>query len=62
VKLFIIEPYTIKIFDSNQTLIKSTEETESIIQISVQDLPRGTYYLHFIRNDKVLQKRIIKLK
>lgn len=61
-KLFIIEPYTIKIFDSNQTLIKSTEETESIIQISVQDLPRGTYYLHFIRNDKVLQKRIIKLK
>lgn len=56
------EPYVIKIYNAFLGLVKKVKCDENTKQISVQELPRGTYYIHLLKNDRVLQKKIVWLK
>lgn len=54
-----IESYTIQLWNERQGLMRTIEITESIQQISLQGLPNGMYFVHVIKDGKMLQRKII---
>jgi serine protease len=57
-----VEPYTIKLYNAYSGLVRTVEGSEPTIQIPIQDLPKGTYFIHLIRKEKILQKQIVWVK
>ena len=54
-----IESYTIQLWNEHRGLVRTIEVTESIQQISLQGLPNGMYFVHVVKDGKMLQRKII---
>lgn len=53
------ESYTIQLWNERQGMMRTIEITESIQQISLQGLPNGMYFVHVVKDGKMLQRKII---
>lgn len=58
----IVEPYTIQLWNERYGLVRTIESSESNLQISLQGLPKGMYFLHLIRTGKNTQKKLFWIK
>jgi hypothetical protein len=56
------DSYTIQLWSEYQGLIRTMEITEKKHQISLQELPAGMYFVLVIKDDKVLQRKIMLKK
>lgn len=53
------EPYIIQLWNEHQGLMRTIEISTSIQQISLQGLPNGMYFVHVVKDGKMLQRKII---
>ncbi|MCL2072863.1 MAG: hypothetical protein FWH18_03000 [Marinilabiliaceae bacterium] len=53
--------YTLQLWSDHYGLVKSVSSIQAIVQIPVNDLSSGIYYLHFIIDGQILDKqKVIK--
>ena len=57
-----VEPYSIQLWNERSGLVKTVETDKSTVQIPLQGLPKGMYYVHVIRDKNTLKKQILWIK
>lgn len=58
----IVEPYNIQFWNDESGLVKTIEANVSKVQISLKDLNKGMYFVHIVKDKKVLKKQILWIK
>lgn len=56
------ESYSVELLHEKHGKVKSIESNESIVQIQLQDLPRGLYAIHLKVKGKIIQRKLLQLK
>ena len=56
-----VEPYSIQLWNERSGLVKTLETDKSTVQIPLQGLKKGMYYVHVVR-DKKVKKQIVWIK
>lgn len=53
--------FEIKLMDDKGLVLKSakTEGNKNAINISTEDIPNGTYFLHILNNGKTIKKQVV---
>ena len=52
-------PYRISLWHERSGLVRTVESTESVVQISLQGLPKGMYFVHVQKEGEPVQKQIL---
>jgi len=52
------KPYSVKLFNDRQELVKTAENLKENISLTVADLPRGAYIMHIISEEDISINRI----
>ena len=52
-------PYTIQLWHERNGLVRTVQSTESIVQVSLQGLPKGMYFVHLVREGQVTRKQLL---
>jgi hypothetical protein len=55
------ESYCVELWHEKYGKVKSVESNESIVQIHLQDLPRGLYAIHLKVKNKIIRKKLLQL-
>jgi hypothetical protein len=55
------ESYCVELWHEKYGKVKSVESNESIVQIQLQDLPRGLYAIHLKVKNKTIRKKLLQL-
>lgn len=57
-----VAPYTVQLWHERNGLVRTAASTESVMQISLQDLPKGMYLVHLLRDGQVKQKQLLLVR
>lgn len=57
-----VEPYSIELWNERYGLVHSVVCNESVVNIPLQNLPKGLYFVHLKTKDKPIQKKILRVK
>ena len=57
-----VKPYNIQLWNERSGLIKTVETEKSTVQIPLNGLPKGLYYIHVIRDKNTVKKQILWIK
>ena len=54
-----VAPYTVQLWHERNGLVRTVASTESVVQISLQWLPKGMYFVHLLREGQITQKQLL---
>lgn len=57
-----VEPYSIELWNEYSGLVYSVVCDESVVNIPLQNLPKGLYFVHLKTKDKPTQKKILRVE
>lgn len=57
-----VRPYSIQLWNERAGLVKTVETDKSTVQIPLYGLPKGMYYVHLIKDKKMIKKQILWIK
>ena len=55
-------PYRISLWHERSGLVRTVESTESVVQISLQGLPKGMYFVHVQKEGEPVQKKLLWIR